>query len=200
MTPVGLQEIFVIFIAGVVPMRKALYILAELSDRDFEWMLTVGRAKQIAAGTVLIREGEPIDALYIVLDGMLGVSVDALDSADIARLGYGEVVGEISFVDARPPSATVRAIEDSLVWALPRSQLVAKLSRDLAFSAHFYKALAIFLSDRLRRTVGRLGYEKDPPALPDIDQNGVLTPPLFDNLELAKARLDWMLNRLKSIP
>jgi len=181
-------------------MRKALYILAELSDRDFDWLLRVGQCKTIPVGGVLIREGEPIDALYMVLKGILGVFVESLGSQELAQLGYGEVVGEMSFVDAHPPSATVRAIEETLVWVIPRSQLAVKLSQDLAFSAHFYKSLAIFLSDRLRRTVGRLGYEKDQQLVPDIDRNGVLNTELFGNLDLAKARLDWMLNRLNSIP
>lgn len=177
-------------------MKKALYILAEISDRDFEWLLSTGRSKPISAGTVLIREGEPIDAIYIVLEGTLAVCVETLGGEEIARLGNGEVVGEMSFVDSRRPSATVKAIEDSVVFTIPRSQLAAKLAQDLAFSSHFYQALAIFLSDRLRSTVSRLGYNKETPAptqpAPEEENHY-----LEDNLRLAEARLDWMLNRLK---
>ncbi|HIK56462.1 MAG TPA: cyclic nucleotide-binding domain-containing protein [Synechococcales cyanobacterium M55_K2018_004] len=177
-------------------MKKALYLLATLSDRDFEWLLQVGRAKQISAGTVLIREGEPTDALYIVVEGNLAVLVEALDDEEIARLSTGEVVGEMSFVDSRRPSATVKAIEDSLVWAIPRSQLAAKLNQDVAFASHFYQAIAAFLSDRLRSTVSRLGYHKDP-QLPELEEQD-LNPQVSGNLELAKTRLDWLLNQLRS--
>jgi CRP-like cAMP-binding protein len=184
-------------------MKKALYILAELSDRDFEWLIHVGRSKKITTGSVLIHEGEPIDALYLVLEGELAVCVGALKDEEIARIGSGEVVGEISFVDARPPTATVRAVEESLVWSIPRTQLAAKLSQDVAFSSHFYKALAVFLSDRLRRTVSRLGYDPEHFKTADSDDTGDeqsddLNPQLSANLELAKARLEWLLNQLKS--
>ena len=179
-------------------MKKALYILAELSDRDFEWLINAGRSKRIATGTILISEGEPIDALYILLEGALTVSIEALGGHVIAQLGSGEVVGEISFIDARLPTATVRAIEDSLVWSITRTQLALKLSQDIGFSSRFYKSLAIFLSDRLRKTVNRLGYDKENSVSSDNESDGDLNPQLFGNLELAEARLDWLLNRLKS--
>jgi CRP-like cAMP-binding protein len=178
-------------------MKKALYILAELSDRDFEWLIHVGRSKKVSAGSVLIQEGTPIDALYLVLEGDLAVIIGEVDGEEIAHIGYGEVVGEISFVDSRPPTATVKAAEDSLVWAIPRTQLTAKLSQDIAFSSHFYKALAVFLSDRLRRTVTRLGYEHDESKEAGEDPDD-LNPQLKGSLELAKARLDWLLNQLKT--
>jgi CRP-like cAMP-binding protein len=176
-------------------MKKALYMLAEFSDRDFEWLLVAGRKKAISAGAALIREGEATDALYIVLEGSLAVSVDALGGDEIAKLRQGEVVGEMSFVDSRPPSATVRASEDSVVWSIPRSQLTAKLLQDVGFASHFYHAIAVFLSDRLRETVSRLGYHKDYDSDKDFDWD--LNPQVAGNLELAKARLDWLLKRLK---
>lgn len=179
-------------------MKKALYILAEMSDRDFEWLLSVGRNKRISAGTTLIYEGQPIDALYIVLEGVLTVSVEAMGNEEVARLGMGEVVGEMSFVDSRRPSATVKALEDTLLWSIPRSQLMAKLSHDLSFSSHFYQSVAVFLADRLRSTVKRFGEHQDPQfeeELPDADLN----PKLAENLELAKARLNWMLSRLRGL-
>lgn len=181
-------------------MRKALYILAGMSDRDFEWLIHVGRSQAVSEGTILVREGGTLDALYIILDGSFSVLVDALGNHEIARLEFGEVVGEISLIDSRPPSATVQAREDALVWAIPRSQLTLKLTQDVTFSSHFYKSLAIFLSDRLRKTLGRLGYERSQ-SLPSENQVAEdLNPDLFGNLELAQARLEWLLQRLKNAP
>jgi CRP-like cAMP-binding protein len=177
-------------------MKKALYILAQLSDRDFEWLIHTGKTKIIPSGTVLIREGERTDALYLILDGTLAVSVESLAGVEIARLEAGEVVGEISFIDARPPTATVRAIEDAFVLTIPRRELVTKLSQDVAFSSNFYKSLATFLSDRLRRTVKGLGPDKPSHSQGEEDE---LNPHVSANLDLAKARLDWLQNRLKSL-
>lgn len=169
-------------------MKKALYILAEFSDRDFDWLLTTGRKKAVAAGSTLICEREPIDALYLVLQGTLTVSVEALDGAEVARLGSGEVVGEMSFVDSRNPSATVKAATDAIVWSIPRSQLATKLLQDKEFACHFYHAVAVFLSDRLRETMN-----SHSPAFED---NSEMNPQLARNIELAEARLSWLIDRL----
>ena len=98
-------------------MKKALYMLAAFSDRDFDWLLNAGRRKTVPIESVLIKQGESADALYLVLDGTLLVTANSdgqTTSEEIARLGPGEIVGEMSFVDARPPSATVRAADIEL--------------------------------------------------------------------------------------
>lgn len=178
-------------------MKKALYMLAEFSDRDFDWLLTAGRRKDVSANKILIYEGEPTDAFYIVLKGTLSVCIEAIGGEEIARLNAGEIVGEMSFIDTRPPSATVKALENSAVWAIPRTKLSAKLMQDVEFASHFYHAIAVFLSDRLRGTVSRLGFDKEFP-LDDTDESNI-NPQIIDNLELAKARLDWLLNRLMGV-
>lgn len=175
-------------------MRKALYILGQLSDDDVEWMITSGKQRRVSAGSVLIHEGRPIDELYIVLDGELYVSVAGV--GEVARLGAGEIVGEMSLVDARPPSATVMAHGDSVVFALQRSQVNTKLEQDAAFAARFYRAIAVFLSERLRNTVSRLGYGGDHGLDEDVDYQDELDPNLLDNVHLAGARFDRLLKRL----
>lgn len=178
-------------------MKKVLFILGELDDSDIDWMITKGRREKVPTGTILIKEGKPIDALYIILDGMFSISVEALGGREIARLGTGEMVGEMSFVEARPPSATVKALENALVLAIPRAQLTSKLEQDLGFAARFYKALAVFLSDRLRGTVGRLGYGGTQPLREDTEYEDELDPHILDNISLAGDRFHRMLQRLR---
>jgi CRP/FNR family transcriptional regulator, cyclic AMP receptor protein len=180
-------------------MKKALYMLAEFSDRDFDWLLNAGKRKTVAAESVLIKQGEPTDALYLVLAGMLAVTAIADSqsaSEEIARLGPGEIVGEMSLVDARPPSATVKAAEESLIWVIPRSKLSAKLLQDTEFASHFYQATAVFLSDRLRTALTQLGYAKAQFSEDELEVDSQIA----DNLELAKARLNWLLNQLRDAP
>jgi CRP-like cAMP-binding protein len=102
-------------------MRKVLYILGQLDDADVEWMAEVGHRERVADGQVLIREGQEIDAIYLVLEG--AVTVDVAGLGQIARLGCGEGVGEMSLVDARPTSARVTASGAGQVLRLDRSVL-----------------------------------------------------------------------------
>ncbi|MDX2096865.1 MAG: cyclic nucleotide-binding domain-containing protein [Leptolyngbyaceae cyanobacterium bins.59] len=180
-------------------MKKVLFILGELTDEDVDWMIYVGRREQIDADTVLIQEGEPIDALYIIVKGVLSVSVEALGEQEIARLGTGEVVGEMSFIDARLPSATVTALYPTLVLSIPWQQLSRKLSNDLGFASRFYRALAFSLSDRLRVTVAHLGYGKEahPNEMPtELEE---MNPNVLENLDLAMARFDSLVRRLRGL-
>jgi CRP-like cAMP-binding protein len=90
-------------------MKRALFILGVLEDEDVDWLISVGRRQEISPGEVLIQEGIPCDDIFLVLDGILEVSVASLKNQPIAQLSSGEVVGEMSFVDGQPPSATVSA-------------------------------------------------------------------------------------------
>jgi bacteriocin-type transport-associated protein len=182
---------------GEKPMKKVFFLLGELDDDDIDWMVATGLREEVAAGTVLIQEGQPIDTLHILLEGTLSVSVDALEGKTIARLTSGAVVGEMSFADARPPSATVQAVENSLVLSIPRRQLIEKLQKDEGFASRFYRAIAIFMSTRLRGTVRYLGYAKGQLLNEDNDSED-LSPEIINNVPLAKARFDWLLRRLRN--
>ncbi len=177
-------------------MRKVLFILSELADADVDWLVQNGAKQTCAPGTVLIREGQPIDVLYILLDGQLSVTLEALGDKQVAVLKSGEVLGELSFLDSRPPSASVTAVGEITVLSIPREKLTAKLAQELAFAARFYRALGVFLSSRLRKTQQRLGYGKD--ILDDeVQHEDELDPEVLDNVALAGARFDWMLKRLR---
>src|SRR5262245_34968175 len=125
-------------------MRKVLFILSELADEDVDWLIAHGRRLSVPAGTLLLEEGTPIEVLYVVLDGLLVVTLRAARDREIARLQSGEILGELSFLDSRPPSASVRAIEPSTVLSIPRARLAAKLEQDPGFAARFYRALGVF--------------------------------------------------------
>jgi CRP-like cAMP-binding protein len=168
-------------------MRKVLYLLGQLSDADVEWLIGHARKQRVAAGTTLIHEGQPLHALFVVLEGVLEVTGTAWDGARV-RLGSGEVVGEMSFIEARLPSASVTAVEDTTVLAVPRPELRDKLESDPGFAARFYRALAMFLSHRLRSAESR-----GRPATGDEDE---LDAELLNTLHLAGHRFDYVLRRL----
>lgn len=178
-------------------MRKVLFLFGQLNDDDVEWMLRAGRKHFVPRDGVLIRQGVEIDALFILLEGRLSVWLATRQGEkEIARLNAGEIVGEMSFVDARPPSATVKALEDANVYALPRPVLTAKLASDLGFAARFYKALAIYLSSTVRERHRALGYG-DGSALAEAEDAGdELDPNVLDGVYLAGERFDRMVKRL----
>jgi len=180
--------------------KKVLFILGELEDDDIDWIVATGKREEIPAGETLIHEGKPVDTLYILLDGLLTVSIPSMGDKVLAQLSTGDMVGEMSFVDSRPPSATVKTSEPSLLLSLSRAVLVQRLEQDLGFAFRFYRALTILLSTRLRGTVRLLGYGSDEElnhttegVQPEFD------PHVSESVALAEVRFNWLLRRLKNL-
>lgn len=172
-------------------MKKVLVFFGELDDRDVDWVIANGRQETLEEGASLVEEGKPVGALYIVLTGAFAVTVVALGSEEVVRLGAGEVIGDISFVDSRTASGSVRAISRSAVYAIPRAALTRKLREDLGFASRFYRALAVTLAYRLRRYMMRA-----VPTHPDVESPDELDANVLDNLFLAGARFERMLKRI----
>lgn len=129
------------------------------SDEDWRALFRSTSIRRLAAGHALIRLGEPERMLYFLLRGNLEVvarSVDGMSMGPLARIGAGSVLGEQSFFDGRPRSASVWAVDDCLVAAMTPEQYRAfeeahpALARDLLF------ALGRILALRLRRTTARV--------------------------------------------
>lgn len=139
-------------------VKNTLLLLRELNNDDLNWFAKHGHLRELANGDTLIFEGEPIGALYFILSGTLSVHLASMDNRELARVSSGEIVGEISFVDNQMPLATVTAIANAVVLAIPRFHIAQKLERDASFASRFYRGLSVCLADRMRGTVGRLGY------------------------------------------
>jgi putative peptide zinc metalloprotease protein len=74
---------------------------------------------RVAAGVVVVRQGEPGDAFYLVREGALEVLDEAKDAV-IATLGPGDCFGEMALLADEPRSATVRARTACTLLALGR--------------------------------------------------------------------------------
>ncbi|AKV00735.1 cAMP-binding protein [Labilithrix luteola] len=105
---------------------RRVRVFADLGDAECDAVLGVLRARRGAPGDVLFREGDPGHCLMIVLDGQLVASVASGGSEEVvARLGPGEVVGEMAFVDAEPRSATVSAPSGATILEFSRAAMAS---------------------------------------------------------------------------
>ncbi len=174
-------------------MRKALHILGQLNDLDVDWLANVGTRQDIPPGLVLIASGTFIKHLYIVLDGELMVL--AHDGREISRVAVGDILGELSFVDGGPASATVKSATDAKILAIDRALVSTRLEKDHAFASRFYRAIATFLASRMRSNQARFGFgqggDNESAMQPDELDEGVL-----DNLHLAGGRFERILKKL----
>ena len=177
-------------------MRKVLYIFGLLTDGDVEWMARAGVRRWAEPGEVLIEEGRHVAWVILVLEGELVVSVRGV--GEVAQLGAGEVVGEMSYVDSAPPSATVSAKERTLALFIDKADLTRKLESDMAFGFRFYRALAVFLADRLRGADRRLVDSTSPKLEGGAIMKDELDLAILDNLSMAGERFHRLLKRLSA--
>lgn len=155
-------------------MARSVHILSLLDDDDIEWLVQVGLRLSLPPVAPLVEEGLRNPFLYIILSGAFLVTQTGMLGAgerSLSVIQRGELVGELSFLDARPPSATVRAALASQVLAVARSEVARKLQNDLAFAARFYRALGITVAMRLRAQ----SRGAEPDDEPDLEQLGLVT-------------------------
>ena len=138
-------------------MRRVLFLFGELDDSDIDWLGSAGRVTSLASDEFLITAGTRPSQIAILLDGELAVSLPTQPPTELARLLEGEIVGELTFLDPRPPLTNVAAVAPSIVLQVPHRAILMRLSRDDAFGVRFYRGLGVFLASRLRETTGRLG-------------------------------------------
>jgi len=177
-------------------VRKSLILLGILDDSDLEWMLRFGVKRRVPASGLLVVQRQRLDSLFVVLTGSLGVVLG--NGERVARLLAGDIVGEMSFVDSRPPSATVVADEDCWVLDIRRSEIADKLSEDEGFAARFYRAIAVFLSLRLRDTTSRLGFGKVRLAEDEEDADEI-PEDILDKLAIAGHRFSILQERANAV-
>ena len=110
--------------------------------------------KRFHAGSVVFRELDASDALYIVERGSVVVSKHVRDDVDIVltRFRSGDFFGEMGLFDAAPRSATAHVETDARLWQLNRVVFHDIFSRHPDIAARIcYRLVTVFI-ERLRAT------------------------------------------------
>ncbi len=101
-----------------------------------------------AAGTILFREGEYGDRVFIIHSGKVKI-VKKVRAADktLAILGKGDFFGEMAVLDSKPRSATAEVLEDSIILVLDDRTFEKFLLANSAASLQLIKKLVHRLRD-----------------------------------------------------
>ena len=137
-------------------IHQALTLIRGLSSDDLDWLVQVGEIRRMEDGECLIREGQRPEAIWILLSGVFSLHLAPLGEVAVARLGPGDIVGEMSFLEEEPASATVLAVGDGQVMALGRKPLQARIDANRDFAARLYRAFAVLAHHRLQQRLALL--------------------------------------------
>ena len=98
-----------------------LPIFAGLPSPRLEEAARRMREEPMAAGTAIVRQGDPSDRFYVIADGSVRVTQRAAEGSvevHLRDLGTGDVFGEIGLLRRTPRTATVTALTDGRLLTL----------------------------------------------------------------------------------
>lgn len=108
-------------------------LFADLGPAELARVRAVATEVALTAGATLITEGDPGDALYVVLDGTLAVTRrSGAGEMTLTTVGAGAVQGEIAVLEGGVRRATVRARTPARLVRIGRDDLFDVLAREPA--------------------------------------------------------------------
>lgn len=112
----------------------------KLSDEELAALSSIMHAGRAVQGEEIVSQGEPGGILYLLRSGTAVVRHEAPKPIDVATVGEGAVVGEMSFLTDASASASVVAKTDCEVYLITRSGFTELMNRheDLAFGLFVY--------------------------------------------------------------
>jgi CRP-like cAMP-binding protein len=124
-----------------------------LSAAEMKLLATFSNEERFRAGSMIFREGDRGDKLYIVLDGRVRISkfIPGVGEEALTVLDRGDFFGEMALIDDKARSADAKAHEaDATVLSIDRATLNEILSMDPNASLQFLNLLCRMISRRLR--------------------------------------------------
>jgi CRP-like cAMP-binding protein len=143
---------------GLRSILGAVPLFQELTPEELDQVIGVARLVTYPKGTVLFQEGDPGEALYIVVDGSVRVSkgVPGAKEEAMAFMERGSCLGEMALIDEFPRSATAMALKECRVLFIDKQVFLNLLQREPVIARKILWAFCRTLSLRLRETTDRV--------------------------------------------
>jgi phosphoserine phosphatase RsbU/P len=159
---------------------KKVPLLSDLPRQELDYLASTLQIVNLNAGEVLFREGESGESMYVLLEGEVEVvlGIGTTDEQLLARLGPGEVIGEMSLlIPGGARSASVRASAVSRLWMMTRADFEALLQRQ----PHLANIMAKTLTKRLDAS--------NSAAFRDLQEKNRQLQEAYDELKAAQKQI-----------
>ena len=129
---------------------------ADLPDDQIDWFISQSEEMRLKAGEPYFREGDPADAMFVILEGQLQARGELGGETIVISIKPGDVTGVLPFSRMKQFTVGVRAITDARVMRFPVSlfpNLIQKMPE-------LTQRLVGLMSDRIRETT-RMEQQRD---------------------------------------
>ncbi len=127
-----------------VDLLKSMDVFAGLSEDDLNRIADLLKEKKLSKDTIIFRQGEAGDALYVILGGRVRcTAVDAVGREKV--MGFfteGQSFGEMGLLTGEPRSATMQAVTDVRVLMLRKDDFDSFLDHNVQVMLHMMKVIA----------------------------------------------------------
>jgi CRP/FNR family cyclic AMP-dependent transcriptional regulator len=144
--------------AGLKPgSLRRIKILAGLSDAQLGLLIQFMEQQPVSQWSVVVKQGEPGDAMYLIMDGELRArTMSGAKETILAMFGPGDFFGDMSLFDHGPRSADVVANVDSTVLKFSTAAFDRLVREAPDLAAPFLQATVRTLAARIRASNKRL--------------------------------------------
>ena len=118
---------------------KSIDLFSQIPGEDLARVALIAVEEPRESGEIIFSEGEPGDALYLVLDGRVRVHHQ---EKMVAELGERECFGEMALLDSAPRSATVTTVNDTNLLKIARDEFHEILTDKPEIALGIIKALS----------------------------------------------------------
>ena len=124
-------------------------LFSGLSPGELQLLRSVVQEHTFPAGTMIFREGDPGDGLYVVKSGLVQIAteVSKSDQRALSRIHPGDSFGDMAVLDQEPRSASASAEQDTVVFFVPREDLLQLLEKIPRLSASLVREVSQRLRD-----------------------------------------------------
>jgi CRP/FNR family transcriptional regulator len=154
---------------SAVALLRRVPLFSDLDAPDLERFSRVAIARTFPGGTRVFHEGDQSDACYIVRSGSFRVTREHSDGRAItlANLGPGDIFGELAMLDGEVRSASVEALGDGELLALPAMDVRALLARHPEITVKLVAALVRRLRQANER-ISRQSFQTVPSRVAGV--------------------------------
>lgn len=126
-----------------------------LSAADSSLLGRIARERTFSNGQEIFKEGDQGDGIYLVKDGLVEISTNVAQGERrvFAQIGPGELFGEMAVIELKPRSASATAAANSVVYFIPRDELLAVIERSPAVALEFLREISQRLRDFNQRYI-----------------------------------------------
>jgi signal transduction histidine kinase len=131
-------------------------IFADLPDDQLDWFISQSQELRTKAGDVYIRQGDPADAMFVILKGQLQARGEFAGETITFAITSGDVTGLLPFSRMKQFKVSLRAETDSHALRFAASQFPALVQK----MPELTQRLVGLMSDRIRETT-RIEQQRD---------------------------------------